>query len=103
MNALRRIWQVRAVVDALHTNQALDVVPGEVEMSGKADGQTTRGLLDGDVEGLMGKAAAGSPLRYRLRGDVGSAARLPDSNGRATAAGTGTGPHFGGKVSLATG
>ena len=50
MNALRRIWQVRAVVGVLHTNQGLDVVPGEVEMSGKADGQTTPGLLEGDVE-----------------------------------------------------
>ena len=66
MNALRRIWQVRAVVGALHTNQGLDAAPGEVEMSGKADGQTTPGLLEGDVEGLMGKAAAGSSLCDRL-------------------------------------
>ena len=50
MNALRRIWQVRAVVDALHTKEGLDAAPGEVEMSGKVDGQTTPGLLEGNVE-----------------------------------------------------
>ena len=49
VSALRR-WRDRVVVDALHVRQGLDGAPGEVGMSGKADGQTTPGLLEGGVE-----------------------------------------------------
>ena len=66
MIALRPGWQVKAVGGALHINQGQDAAPGEGEMSGKADGQTTHGLLEGGVEGLRNKAAVGSSLCYRL-------------------------------------
>ena len=49
-SALRRIWQARAVADVLLTNQGRDAALGEVEMSETVGGQTTPGLLDGDVE-----------------------------------------------------
>ena len=75
VNALWRILQVERMVDAPHTKQALDVAPGEAEMSGKVDGRTTRGLLGVGVEGLMRKAAAGSSLRCRLCRDVESCAQ----------------------------
>ena len=66
MNALWRTLQAEMMADVPHTKQALDAAPGEVEMSGKVDGRTTRGLLGVGVEGLMTKAAAGSSLRCRL-------------------------------------
>ena len=101
VNALRRIWQVRAVVDALHTNQGLDAAPGEVEMSGKADGQTTPGLLEGDVEAWSARRRLIHP----------SATVCSEGDVRHTTAGSqrgrhrwryGTDPHFVGAASSAT-
>ena len=62
MIALQPCWQAKGAGGALDSNQGQDAAPGEGATSGREDGQTTHGLLEGGAEGLKTRAVVGPSL-----------------------------------------
>ena len=55
-------WQTKGAGGTPSSHQGQDAAPGEGATSGREDGQTTPGLLEGGAEGLRTKAVVGPSL-----------------------------------------
>ena len=55
-------WQTKGAGGTPSSHQGQDAAPGEGATSGREDGQTTHGLLEGGAEGLKTRAVVGPSL-----------------------------------------